>query len=127
MIFSDFLFYLSTPRVANTNPNCVLKTDIVCDRSPPTVAFAFTPAVHGEFNSRKITLSQIKIIFNLLLVSESSKLKEVKLDATNLTTLELIQLCNKYVSALAPKEEPVNTIKTKSEKKASGSKGGKKR
>lgn len=59
---------------------------------------------------------------------ESAQLKQVQLDATNLTTLELIQLCNKYVSALAPKDEPVNTLKTKSEKKASGGvKGGKKR
>lgn len=54
-------------------------------------------------------------------------MKEVKLDTTNLTTLEIIQLCNKYVSALAPKEDPVKVLKTKSEKKAAGSKGGKKR
>lgn len=57
-----------------------------------------------------------------------AKLKEIKVDASNLNVLELIQLCNKYVSALAPKEEPVNVLKTKSEKKAAGGKGaGKKR
>lgn len=44
---SDFLFYLSTPKVANTNPNCVLKTDIICDRAPPTVTFTLIPAVQG--------------------------------------------------------------------------------
>lgn len=57
-------------------------------------------------------------------------MKEVRVDATNLNVLELIQLCNKYVSALAPKEDPVNVLKTKSEKKAAGGKatgGGKKR
>lgn len=48
---SDFLSYLSTPKVANTNPNCVLKTDILCDRAPPTVTFTLLPAVQGNYSN----------------------------------------------------------------------------
>lgn len=51
------------------------------------------------------------------LPTETSKLNEIKINADNLNTLEILQICNKYVTALAPKDEPVNVIKTKSEKK----------
>lgn len=58
-------------------------------------------------------------------LTETSKLKRIKFNGDNLNTLELLQLCNKHVTALAPKEEIVNIVKTKGEKKASA--GGKKR
>jgi len=91
----DFLFYLSSPNVLRSNPNCAIKTEIVCDRSPSTVVFSLIPSVQ-----------------------EQSKLKEIKINSDNLNSLELLQVCNRYITTLAPKEEPVNTIKTKSEKKA---------
>lgn len=51
-------------------------------------------------------------------------MKTIVFDSGNLTTLELLQLTNKHITPLAPKEEPVNVIKTKSEKKSAG--GGRK-
>jgi len=90
----NFLYHLSLPKVVATNPSCVIKTDIVCDRRPATVTFQLIPTVADQL-----------------------KLKNVTLNGENLTTLELLQLTNKYVSAYAPKEEPVNVVKTKSEKK----------
>lgn len=33
----DFLFHVSSPRVRQTNPECALKAEVVCDRSEPTV------------------------------------------------------------------------------------------
>lgn len=59
---------------------------------------------------------------------EQTKLKTIVFDSGNLTTLELLQLTNKHITPLAPKEEIVNVLKTKSEKKSvgGGRKGGKK-
>ncbi|KAI8438663.1 hypothetical protein MSG28_011085 [Choristoneura fumiferana] len=48
---------------------------------------------------------------------KTANLKKVTLKSGNLTCLELLQLLNKHVSALAPVEQPVSTIQTKSEKK----------
>lgn len=33
----DFLYYVSSTRVRQTNPECALKAEVVCDRSEPTV------------------------------------------------------------------------------------------
>ncbi|CAN7998892.1 unnamed protein product [Ixodes hexagonus] len=33
----DFLFQVSALRVRQTNPDCGLKTEVVCDRSNPTI------------------------------------------------------------------------------------------
>ncbi|KAM7292559.1 39S ribosomal protein L53, mitochondrial [Ixodes scapularis] len=33
----DFLHQVSALRVRQTNPDCVLKTDVVCDRSDPSI------------------------------------------------------------------------------------------
>lgn len=48
--------------------------------------------------------------------SDTSKIKKVTLKSGNLTCLEILQLLNKHVSALAPVEAPVSTLQTKSEK-----------
>ncbi|XP_037570391.1 uncharacterized protein LOC119451033 isoform X1 [Dermacentor silvarum] len=37
----DFLFHVSTSRVRLTNPECALKTEVLCDRSEPTIEIAF--------------------------------------------------------------------------------------
>uniref|UniRef100_U5ESZ2 Large ribosomal subunit protein mL53 n=1 Tax=Corethrella appendiculata TaxID=1370023 RepID=U5ESZ2_9DIPT len=102
----EFLHHLSIPRIALTNSNFALKTNIVCDRSEPTIVFQLLPAIQ-----------------------ETAKYKKIEFKSANLSTLELLQLCNKHVSSLAPVEEPVNIFKTKSEKRASagGSGGGKRR
>lgn len=53
---------------------------------------------------------------------EQAKLKKIEFKSENLSVLELLQLCNKYISAIAPKEEVITVLKTKSEKKASAGK-----
>ncbi|KAI8438662.1 hypothetical protein MSG28_011085 [Choristoneura fumiferana] len=90
----NFLHYISSSKIALTNPNCSLKTEILCNRSDPIVDITITPSI-----------------------AETANLKKVTLKSGNLTCLELLQLLNKHVSALAPVEQPVSTIQTKSEKK----------
>lgn len=53
----------------------------------------------------------------LLTISEATKIKTIKVEADNLSLLELLKVTNEQVTARAPKEEPVSTLKTKSEKK----------
>uniref|UniRef100_A0A1B6LTP7 Large ribosomal subunit protein mL53 n=1 Tax=Graphocephala atropunctata TaxID=36148 RepID=A0A1B6LTP7_9HEMI len=84
----NFLFNLTRKSLIKTNPSCVLKTNVVCDRSGPSVTFS--------------------------LENGSSVLFKAK----NLTTLEMFQLYNKHITSLLPKEEPVTILKTKSEKAA---------
>ncbi|XP_035790627.1 uncharacterized protein LOC118465974 [Anopheles albimanus] len=100
----EFLHHLSAPKITQTNPTCVLKTEVFCDRRPPSIVFQLIPSVQAE-----------------------AKLKKIELDSTNLSTLELLKLCNRHVSALAPKEIVTSAVKTKSEKKAVGGAGGKRR
>lgn len=95
----EFLHHLSAPKIVQTNPSCVLKSEVVCDRRPPSVVFQLIPSVQAE-----------------------AKLKKIELNGANLTTLELLQLANKHITALAPKEIATSTVKTKSEKKAGGGK-----
>ncbi|ALC41953.1 mRpL53 [Drosophila busckii] len=100
----EFLFLLSTPKVSLTNPKCIVKPDIVCDRSPAFVKFSLIESAQ-----------------------EQIKAKEIRFNSENLNTLELLQLCNKHVSTLAPPEEITNKVLTKAEKqKLAGGAGGKK-
>jgi large subunit ribosomal protein L53 len=86
----EFLFSLTGTEVLATNLNCKVKTDILCDRSEPSVTF---------------TLSSNEVIV---------------FKTGNLTNLELLRLCNKHITPLASTEEPETVApKTKSEKKAS--------
>ncbi|PZC75166.1 large ribosomal subunit protein mL53 [Helicoverpa armigera] len=90
----NFLHYISSTKISLTNPNCALKTEIVCDRSEPTVDITLTPSI-----------------------AETAKIKNVTLKSGNLTCLEILQLLNKHISSLAPVEQPAATIQTKTEKK----------
>jgi large subunit ribosomal protein L53 len=54
-------------------------------------------------------------------------IKNIHFNSSNLSTLELLQLFNKHITTLAPKEEVVNVVKTKSEKRAGAAGGGGKR
>ncbi|XP_020815572.1 39S ribosomal protein L53, mitochondrial [Drosophila serrata] len=93
----EFLFLLSTPKVAQTNPKCVVKSDIVCDRQPSCIKFALIDSAQ-----------------------EQAKVKEIRFNSDNLNTLELLQLCNRHVSSLAPVEEITNKVLTKAEKQKLG-------
>ncbi|XP_049964813.1 39S ribosomal protein L53, mitochondrial [Schistocerca serialis cubense] len=86
----NFLFHISSPKILSSNTSCVIKTDILCDRSEPNISFFL---VNGE-----------SVIFK----------------SKNLTALELLQLYNKHITPLAPAEQPASTVKTKSERKAAG-------
>ena len=103
----EFLFLLSTPKVIKTNPNCVLKTEVVCNRQPAEIKFSLIDSVQEQCEAKHICLS-----------------------SQNLNTLELLQLCNKHVSPLAPAEDLTTKSLTKSEKQklaGAGKKGGRKK
>lgn len=50
--------------------------------------------------------------------SVSANGSTVLLKAKNLTTVEMLQLYNKHITSLVPKEEPTGVVQTKSEKKS---------
>ncbi|KYN11318.1 PREDICTED: 39S ribosomal protein L53, mitochondrial [Trachymyrmex cornetzi] len=68
----DFLFYVSAPKIRATNPQCSLKTEIVCDRSEPTITFSLQS---GE---------------------------KVVLKTALLTSLNILKLYNKHITSLIP-------------------------
>ncbi|XP_068626255.1 large ribosomal subunit protein mL53 [Battus philenor] len=90
----NFLHYISSPKIALTNPNCVLKTEVVCDRREPTVNITIIPSI-----------------------AETANLKNITIKSGNLSCLEIFQLLNKHLSSLAPVEQVSSTAQTKSEKK----------
>ncbi|KAL1506672.1 hypothetical protein ABEB36_005995 [Hypothenemus hampei] len=75
VVAREFLFHINTPYVQDTNLNCIIKPDVVCDRSEP----------------------EIKV--DLL---ESGSIKFL---ANNLTVLEILQLFNKHISSTVKEEE----------------------
>lgn len=68
----DFLFYVSAPKIRATNPQCSLKTEVVCDRSKPTVTFSLQSG------------------------------KKIVLKTALLTSLNILQLYNKHITSLIP-------------------------
>ncbi|XP_014287706.1 large ribosomal subunit protein mL53 [Halyomorpha halys] len=86
-----FMHYITAPKVQKTNLACKFKTEVVCDRSDPSVTFKLA---NGD-----------EVIFKSL----------------NLSALEMFKLYNKHITVLAPKEtDTAQTIATKSVKKATG-------
>lgn len=69
------LNYISARKLYRENPACELKTNIVCDRSEPTITF------HLKTNN--------KVIFK----------------CQHLSVLEILKYCNKHVSSLVPLPE----------------------
>ncbi|CAH1953911.1 unnamed protein product [Acanthoscelides obtectus] len=87
----DFLFHISNPKVIQTNINCAIRTNVVCDRSEP----------------------QIKID-----LAESGS---VKFLLNNLTVLEILQQINKHISSKVKEEPPSpTTAKITTKQKAKG-------
>ncbi|CAL1680382.1 unnamed protein product [Lasius platythorax] len=68
----DFQYYISAPKICATNPYCLMKTEIVCDRSEPTITFNLQS---GE-----------KVILKTAL----------------LTSLNILELYNKHITSLVP-------------------------
>ncbi|CAH2050564.1 unnamed protein product, partial [Iphiclides podalirius] len=90
----NFLHYISSPKIILTNPNCSLKTEVVCDRSEPVIDISIIPSI-----------------------AETAKVKNVTFKSGNLTCLEILQLLNKHITSLAPAEQVSSSVQTKSEKK----------
>lgn len=63
-------------------------------------------------------LHSINYYKSVYFILDKEKLKEIRFDSKNLTTLELLKLCNKYITKIAPEPEPVNIVATKSAKKS---------
>ncbi|EZA48201.1 hypothetical protein X777_14116 [Ooceraea biroi] len=76
-ICRDFLSYMSSSKITATNPDCLVKTEIVGDRSEPTVTFSLHS---GE---------------------------KVVLKTTNLTSLNILELYNKHITSLLPPDPAV--------------------
>ncbi|KAK0085949.1 hypothetical protein PV325_004192 [Microctonus aethiopoides] len=75
------------PGVAKTNLNCILKANVVCDRSEPTVTCDLE---NGE---------------------------KVLIKCANLNALEILQLYNKHITVLAPPEPEPAPLRPKKLKK----------
>ncbi|XP_065346759.1 large ribosomal subunit protein mL53-like isoform X1 [Cloeon dipterum] len=81
-----FLLHITNPKIQDTNLNCLVKAEVLCDLSDPSVE------VH---------------------LNEGGK---VTVKSSNLSCLEILKLYNKYVTPLAPVEEATNVVKTKAAK-----------
>ncbi|XP_018330231.1 39S ribosomal protein L53, mitochondrial [Agrilus planipennis] len=84
----DLAFSLTSSKVTNTNLNCIIKTNIVCDRSEPFI---------------KVDLLENN--------------RSIRFLAGNLTVLEILQLFNKHISAKVEAEPETPSLITKVEKK----------
>ncbi|XP_075213151.1 mitochondrial ribosomal protein L53 [Lycorma delicatula] len=83
----SFLYSITSKKARDSNPACPIKTEVLCDRSEPSVHFQLT---NGE-----------SVIFK----------------SKNLTALEMLKLVNQHITVLAPKEEPAAPIVTKTQKR----------
>ncbi|KAK7068566.1 ribosomal protein, L53 [Halocaridina rubra] len=83
----NVLTYLTQDKVRDTNPKCIIKTNVLCNRANPSINIAFDT---GH-----------KLIFK----------------TQNLSTLEVLQLFNRFVSSTVKPEAEVSVPKTKAQKK----------
>lgn len=60
---------MSVERVIDTNPNCFLKTNILCDRSEPTIVFDLIPKVCGKIKLICQAIEMTTFSFELLFCS----------------------------------------------------------
>nr|XP_012218569.1 PREDICTED: 39S ribosomal protein L53, mitochondrial [Linepithema humile]XP_012218570.1 PREDICTED: 39S ribosomal protein L53, mitochondrial [Linepithema humile] len=83
----NFLQYITSSKISATNPYCSIKTEIVCDRSEPTVTFNLQA---GE-----------KIVLKTAL----------------LTTLNILELYNQHITRLIPPDPAAIEAKKELEEK----------
>ncbi|CAH1159750.1 unnamed protein product, partial [Phaedon cochleariae] len=84
----DFLFHISSPKVTETNLSCVIRANVVCDRSEPEI---------------KLELADSGV---------------VKFLANNLTVLDILQQINKHISSKVKEDPivPLSTTKIAAKK-----------
>ncbi|XP_044255246.1 39S ribosomal protein L53, mitochondrial isoform X2 [Tribolium madens] len=58
----DFLFHISTPKVIETNLNCVIRPNVVCDRSEPEIKIDLVDS--GLFQERYVSCKQFNSFGN---------------------------------------------------------------
>lgn len=80
------LYYLSNPKIAETNPACRIRTEVLNNRSDPSVELKLSNGESFLFKS------------------------------ANLTALEMLKLFNLHITTLVPKDEPVTVFDLKSTK-----------
>ncbi|KOC58578.1 39S ribosomal protein L53, mitochondrial [Habropoda laboriosa] len=85
----DFFFHITTPKIIATNPRCIVKPQIASDLSEPVVTFNL--------------LSGNKIVCK----------------AAHLTSLNILELYNKYITPLSPPEPDTESKKVIKKKKKS--------
>lgn len=69
---------------------------------------------HFTYHSNQTRFTVVVVIS---FETEAAGFQTVKFNARNLSALEILELFNKHITPLAPKEEEVKVIATKAEKK----------
>ncbi|XP_068217342.1 large ribosomal subunit protein mL53 [Palaemon carinicauda] len=72
----NVLFQMNIPAVQETNPKCIVKTNIVCNRANPTVDVTLQTGHKLLFNTQNLEALEILKLFNKL-VSSQFKPEEV--------------------------------------------------
>lgn len=86
-ICRDFLFQITTPKIIATNPRCMVKPCVVSNLSEPIITFNL--------------LSGDKIVCK----------------GKNLTSLNILELYNKHITPLAPRESEAEVEETQLKRK----------
>lgn len=109
-------------KVVRTNPRCIVRTNVVCDRSDPKFIVDLIPEVHGKLLPSyeclfRYSIHSWHLFYFFSICTEAAGFGTVKFNARHLSALEILELFNKHITPLAPKEEEVKILSTKSTKK----------
>ncbi|XP_015909525.1 large ribosomal subunit protein mL53 [Parasteatoda tepidariorum] len=63
----DFLFHISTRRIRKTSDICIIKTDVVNDRSEPTINVELTNGLHILFKCANLSTLDVAREYNKLM------------------------------------------------------------
>jgi len=64
----NFMFYLSAPRIRDSNIKCSFKTEVVCDLSEPTVVCKLVDGKTLTFKTENLTAYEILKEFNRIVL-----------------------------------------------------------
>ncbi|KAF6214001.1 hypothetical protein GE061_011730 [Apolygus lucorum] len=66
-----FMYYMNTEKVAKTNLQCIVKTQIVCDRSDPSVSFSLASGEEFVFKSANLSVLEMLTLYNKHITQEA--------------------------------------------------------
>lgn len=95
------MFLFSSQKVVNTNPRCLIKTDIA-DNCEPTISITLGKSTFYHVNH---LFSRLYIFSYQSLYADEGK--KLLFKTEHLNTLEVLQEFNKIVVPLIPKEEEI--------------------